>query len=307
MAYIEVGLVWDQYVYVKLRQLSGQPSDYKSVRITAPGWYHGGVFPTPANFFEPDGSGFIKSKEFALQGFHVGTTYDIFIEVETNKYYPVGTVKVVAGSGGVLPDFPKKPTLSKGTQTNNSAVLNISDYGTAEHFVIEGRIDGVSTWTQYSSWAYNPYTVTGLLTGRTYDFRVAGVNTTGHQGIWSDIVTFNIGTTRPSDWEWEFNISSGVNFYNQSNKNIYLMRATHWNQFTDRINLFRTYKLGAGKTYSFTQATTSTTEVGIRNCINQAIDKVNDMLTTNKIANVYSGDTIKALTFQQLRDRLNSL
>ena len=53
------------------------------------------------------------------------------------------------------------------------------------------------------------------------------------------------------------------------------MRAAHWNAFTARINEFRDYK---SKTqYTFTNATTSTTEVGIRNCANQAITAINAM------------------------------
>ena len=203
-------------------------------------------------------------------------------------------------------EIPRTPTLKKGTQTTNSAVLEMSNYGTAEHFIVEGRRDDTVYWSNYSNWAYNPYTVTGLLNGRSYDFRVAGANDAGTSG-WSNIVTFDIGSPRPSNWVWEYTISQGGNFYNQVDKNVYLMRAVHWNTFTTNVNLFRAYKLGSGYNYAFTQATTATSETAMRVCINQAIDKVNDMLSTGRIASVTTGDTVKAATFQQLRDRLNSL
>lgn len=117
-----------------------------------------------------------------------------------------------------------------------------------------------------------------------------------------------IKSNRPDDWVWEFIISSGSSFYEQSlyAKNIYLMRAAHWNSFTSRINGFREYK--GLSSYSFTSASTSTTEVGIRNCINQAIDAINSMLPSyQKMNNVYSGDDVSASIFTNMRDKLNSI
>ena len=74
------------------------------------------------------------------------------------------------------------------------------------------------------------------------------------------------------------------------------MRATHWNEFTARINLFRVDYKGLSS-YTFTTATNSTTPTGVRNCINEAINAINPMLPTAKKNTIGAGDKVTAKIF----------
>lgn len=119
----------------------------------------------------------------------------------------------------------------------------------------------------------------------------------------------NVTLARPSNWAWSYNISSGSDVYSVSGKNIYLMPATEWNNFTQRINGFRTYK--GLSSYSFTAVSSDTDFT--TTTINQALNAIRDMsayftggntLPTNRS----SGDDILiASYYTRMRDCLNSI
>lgn len=143
--------------------------------------------------------------------------------------------------------------------------------------------------------------------GKTYYFRVRAVDAAGNISTQdSGTKSIYISATRPQNWEWEYTITQGGNFYSVSNKTAYLMRASHWNAFTSRINEFRIYK---GKTaYSFTTATSGMSGSAVTTCVNQAINAINELIDVQyRIANVSAGQKITANTFLAMRDRLNNL
>lgn len=140
--------------------------------------------------------------------------------------------------------------------------------------------------------------------GNTYYFRIRVIDTSGNMSIATDGDTsLTIISSRPNDWNWEYTIQSGGNFYSQNGKTAYIMRASHWNSFTARINQFRDYKgLSA---YSFTSVVSETNAT--RAVINQAINAINDMLSIGKMNTLLAGDSVKAQTFIDLRNKLNSI
>ena len=143
--------------------------------------------------------------------------------------------------------------------------------------------------------------------GKTYYFRVRAVDAAGNISTQdSGTKSIYISAARPQNWEWEYTITQGGNFYSVSNKTAYLMRASHWNAFTSRINEFRIYK---GKTaYSFTTATSGMSGSAVTTCVNQAINAINELIDVQyKIANVSAGQKITANTFLAMRNRLNNL
>ena len=143
--------------------------------------------------------------------------------------------------------------------------------------------------------------------GKTYYFRVRAVDAAGNISTQdSGTKSIYISATRPQNWEWEYTITQGGNFYSVSNKTAYLMRASHWNAFTSRINEFRIYK---GKTvYSFNTATSGMSGSAVTTCVNQAINAINELLDAQyRIDNVSAGQKITANTFLAMRNRLNNL
>ncbi len=148
-----------------------------------------------------------------------------------------------------------------------------------------------------------------FLGGNTYYFRIRAIDYSGNMSSTADgTVSLAIPLGRPANWEWEYTISQGGKFYPQSGngKTAYLMRASHWNEFTARINLFRDYK--GLSSYTFTTATTSTTPTGVRNCINQAINAINPMLSTaQRMTTISAGDKVTAKIFTDLVAKIKLL
>lgn len=173
----------------------------------------------------------------------------------------------------------------------NSATLNWnSTYGADYYDVYRNGT--------YIGYTYLTYMNVSLpTTGVIYTFSVYPVNQGGTGGGRSINIT---GTNpRPSDWEWEYTISQGGKFYSyeQGGKRINLMRAEHWNAFTARINLFRVDYKGLSS-YTFTTASRSTTPTGVRNCINEAINAINPMLSSAQRMNtIGAGDKVTAKIF----------
>lgn len=146
-----------------------------------------------------------------------------------------------------------------------------------------------------------------FLGGNRYYFRIRVIDYSGNMSLTADgTVSLLIPLGRPANWEWEYTITSGSQFYSQSGKTAYLMRAAHWNQFTARINEFRDYK--GLSSYTFTTATTSTTPTGVRNCINQAINAINPMLSTaQRMDTIVAGDKVTAKIFTDLVAKIKLL
>ena len=201
---------------------------------------------------------------------------------------------------------PKRPTLSKGTQTLTSASMSVSDWGSAQEFQVESRNSSNMSWISHGAGFRSSFTIGGLASGRTYDFRVRGKSGNLYSQ-YSNIVTFDITSARPSNWVWDtrFNIYRGGKFFDTSSdgKTFYLMTAAHWNSFTNRIRLFRQYKT-PGNIPSFTQVGSGTTVTAA--IINQAIDAINVMGFS--MPRVVSGVTdVSASVFTTMSTNLNSI
>lgn len=147
--------------------------------------------------------------------------------------------------------------------------------------------------------------ITGLTPNTQYKIQMDSYDSVSNtdSGLSSAIYVITLQSSKPTNWAWEYTIVSGGSFYDQVGSTVYLMRATHWNDFTTRINLFRDYKKYS--IYTFTTASTSTTEVGIKNCINQAINAINGMGFSQ--ATVSTGGEVRASILLTMRDNLNSL
>ena len=74
---------------------------------------------------------------------------------------------------------------------------------------------------------------------------------------------------RPDNWVWSTSTTSLGN-------TLFVMPYTKWNDFTQRINDFRVYKLGAGSEYNFTSVSSGTKLTPT--ILNQAVHAINEML-----------------------------
>lgn len=184
-----------------------------------------------------------------------------------------------------------------------TSVINATRY----EVYLDGAYKGYTTTSR-------SYTFTGLSPNTNYSCYVLAYNGT----TYSNEALFVLETfatpqqiIRPNNWSWEYTIASGQPFYSQSGSTVYIMRASHWNSFTSRINAFAEYVDAMYGTsfypFSFTTATTSHSPTQIKNCINQAIAAVNEIALGTDISTIYSGDSVTADTFIELRSQLNSI
>ena len=197
---------------------------------------------------------------------------------------------------------PKTPNLKVYSTSSTHITVSITD--TVTNYT---RLKAKITWknattTTVTADANKRATFTGTL-DTTYAYKIEAWAEFDISGTTlNSIGTATLYVTPGIDlWAWEYEISSKQPFYNQDSTAAYLMRAAHWNDFTTRINQVRVAKGLA--TYSFTTATTSTTEAGIRSCINQAIQAINALGYSQ--STVASGDLISANVFNTMRDNLN--
>lgn len=257
----------------------------------------------------------IISPSATISGLEYGTAYEFRAKTDLSDTYSsinVGTTS------------PQKPVISVTGITYDAitvrvnALANNCDRVKVECYEINGTL-AQTKWIDPAGRTFpqSSTSFTGLNRNFSYFFIAtsyydAGGDGTG-TGTWLESVPSDRvdATTlnRPNNWAWSYSMVSGGNVY-QSSYNTstgvltaYIMPYTEWNNFTARINDFRTYK---GLTqYAFTQATSGS---GVTPAIvNQAIDAINPMLeVANRISNVTAGD-ISASTFNTMRDRLNSL
>lgn len=214
--------------------------------------------------------------------------------VETSVFY------FTTSSGGGFPSTPD-PWITNISDTTARANWDSDIY--ADEF--EWELFRGSTLYDYGYTTRTYVNLTSLVPGIEYNIRVRAWKGNSST-VWSGKIYFTTLVLRPSNWSWEYTIASGQPFYNQLDTTAYIMRATHWNNFIVRINEFQRYRLGY-ETY-MRGANTSDTISDIRTCVNDAIEGVNEMLTSaNKIPYLYVGDNIAAITFINLRDKLNSI
>ena len=103
-----------------------------------------------------------------------------------------------------------------------------------------------------------------------------------------------LAATRPSNWYWQDTVASGYP----------MIRATQWNEFCSRINSFRQYR-GLGN-YSFPIVYRG--NVITASIVNQARTAISQISGSGTLpSTAYTGATITAYYFNQLRDALNAI
>lgn len=165
---------------------------------------------------------------------------------------------------------------------SNSTSWNVDSYGQPYSGYYIGSYNGDYNGTAFRATA----TVTA---GTTYYLYVCGYS--GSAGY----VTLT-AAVRPNDWSWTSTVAQ--------NSQIKLT-AAEWNNFTARINQFRSYKgLSA---YSFTTAVKNSTpiEAGICNQARTAIDAISGHGTLPTA--LVSGGTLYASFFNGLKNALNAI
>ena len=111
---------------------------------------------------------------------------------------------------------------------------------------------------------------------------------------------------RPLNWYWSYSIYSGGPVYSTVHSSgttiAYIMPYYEWNNFTARVNAFKTY-LGHSA-FTFTQVSSeSSCSPAI---INEAVNAINASYGWQKVTPV-SGENIPASVFIQMRDALNEI
>ena len=253
--------------------------------------------------------------DYTITGLDPGTTYYITMTawrdgVESNFGYQVILIATTIADV-VAPNY-----VSASLITTNSVKLSWS--GATPGVTFRVRYRAYLTETEMDSSQYvltnstnAYYTLTGLLPATKYHIYIGSVRDDGtiEQSMpatgSNEVVFTTLAGSRPTNWAWEYTIASGQPFYTQSGSSVFIMRASHWNDFTARINEFRIYKLGAGNVYSFTTALTSHSPTQIKNCINQAITAINAMGFSQ--SQITSGGDVAASTFTTMRNNLNSI
>jgi hypothetical protein len=224
-------------------------------------------------------------------------------------------------SNNVVTTAPKTPTLSFVSATNTSITVSIG--------VSTGNWSFVKAWYRLKNSAdawqsitiTNPTTtgtITGLTTGSEYEIKASSFYTVSGTDIESVDASGNTSfssliyakaVSRPTNWAWTTTITAGTDVPSVSGKTIYIMPATEWNAFTDRINDFREYINLAD--YTFTSVSTDTEFT--KTIINQALTAIRDMsayFTGGKTvpADRVTGDNILlASVYQNMRDAMNSI
>ena len=221
---------------------------------------------------------------------------------------------------------PKTPTASFVSSTTNSIAVNTNVsagswsfvrvwyrlIGSSWNFITltnpttSGTISGLLADTQYEIKASSYYTVSGTEVDNETDLESRDIS--GNIG-YSSSLFITTGGARPNNWVWSYTIASGSNVYFVSGKAIFIMAATEWNNFTSRINEFRTYK--SLSTASFT--TVSTNMDVTKEIINQALNAIRAMSAhftggNTLISNRVAGQNIlEANIYINMRDCLNSI
>ena len=314
MAYFQVDVIEKNNITFRMRKLSEAASAYNWFDVEINGRSGPGssdrisfrIYNSDLSF-SSDGTGYLRTNYVTAYQLTEGTTYRMYVSARTNASYPVESedggsyFQFTTLSDSSIP--PKVTGISVSHVTANSVRVSWNPSpGTYEYRIrIWEEPSGSHHYSEYTYWTY--IDIVDLMPGGQYSAWIYARNEDGDHDGYKEVYFQTLSNPRPSNWNWEFTITSGQPFYNQVGDTVYLMRAAHWNAFTTRINEFRTYK--GLSSYSFTTATTSTTEIGIRNCINQTITAINAMGFSQ--SSIVSGGLVYANIFTTMRSNLNSL
>lgn len=124
---------------------------------------------------------------YTFSGLSASTAYKFEVAATNsagNSAYVTASATTSTSSGSGAPNVVT--ALAAGTVTGNTVPLSWTapavdgSHATATAYTVQYRINGSSIWRTATSGATSsPYTVTGLISGQTYQFNVFGTNTSG--------------------------------------------------------------------------------------------------------------------------------
>ena len=220
-------------------------------------------------------------------------------------------VKSKYSTENIATTLPKEPTISLNKSYSNSVVLNVN--------VTEGKWTDVAVH-MYEGSAYiktlivpkgtTTCTFSGLKSGVSYKFDAETRYTIRGTTLISYKKSNSITVTTGADikkFYWTTSIATGNSIANNTGSDnkwySYPITATEWNDYIATLKKTREIKQVS------TSRTFSTASRGTRmvNLINQAIDGLNDMLSTGKMNRISSDSKLTASIFLDLQNKLNNV
>lgn len=257
-----------------------------------------------------------SNTNFTFYELGYGNTYFIGVRAENNNGLSEYTTDIQFTTA------PKIPTITSSSMDGlnlrvSITIGNMEDNWSFFRIWYRNVTDG-GGWLYSQVSTTGSHWVTGLTSGKQYEFKVSSFYTVNGVDLESRDSSGNIGysnsvfytiNARPNNWVWITNISQGQPVYNVIGKLIFIIPATEWNNFTNRINDFRNYK--GLSNYSFTSV--SYYNDFTRTILNQGLSAIRDMSDHftggNTLPNNLNvGDPIiVASYFTRMRDCLNSI
>lgn len=236
----------------------------------------------------------VSGTSTSLTGLFFGTTY--LLSVGANN----SSGSSAYSSENPATTAPKTPSISQGTVTNTSIQIYTGTMsGNYDAVYIERYSSGGTLLETKTSTGSSNVTFTGLTSGTAYVFKaystfyISGVTLISVS--YSNTLTIT-SSARPANWSWVSTVASGSDI---------LISADEWNDFADRVNLFRAYK--GLFPYGFTTVYSGWDWYAY--VANQGRNAINDMSPPTGVpSTVTSGvTTISASFFNGLKDSLNSI
>lgn len=163
----------------------------------------------------------------------------------------------------------------------NYLAVYIDGYSKGTTRTVVSRYDIYNSYPEYNT-VNCGFQCSISLSGLTYSSHTLDVIAVTNSGNSYSLgaVTFYIQAQRPADWQWSrngYSLYSGGGVYSTVtsgyNVTAYILTATEWNNFTSRINQFRTYRGMSTASFTVVSRDTNFTET----ILNQAINAINPM------------------------------
>jgi hypothetical protein len=163
----------------------------------------------------------------------------------------------------------------------NYLAVYIDGYSKGTTRTVVTRYDIYNSYPEYNSvnCGFQCYIDLANITYASHTLDVVAVTNSGYSYSLGSIIFYR-QPSRPSTWQWSrsgYSLYSGGGVYgtvtNGTNVTAYIIPATEWNNFTTRINQFRTYK--GYSTAGFTIVARDT--LFDETIMNQAINAINPM------------------------------
>jgi hypothetical protein len=239
-----------------------------------------------------DSSGVNKYSYIDFSGLSSGTTYTIkgFVKPSGGTRTHVGTITVTTETAPPPPQEPGAVTNLSASPSTNGVYLSWSGASGATSYSAEIYVQGTSSNPVAASYSFNGTSTSlgGLSPNTAYTAKVYANNAVGSgTADFENFTTAPTTPTRPKNWEWTSLVSS-----RQTDPTVtylgtiplVLVNASEWNNFTKRINDFRTYKGLSTVSFSSTSSGNGFTDT----IYNQAVNAISPMATVFQPSGFYS-------------------